>query len=508
MAASLPTDAPLAAATRGVKRYGTTFGDQPARLFDAASYGNARATFFSESRGRLDAQPPGMARSLFSMEYGFGNVPPNAFAPVFSENEASVNPKIEPKGRQYHSLAHFVQGMAGTPAPGRFHLAALFRVSVDARRRNIGLHLQANDTPKSGADISRSLVTADATPSLAASPAVLNAVMAAMQMDLLSKNLAAAAGAAAAMAASAYARLTPLDLWFGPPAAAEAEALYGDADRAPKSLKDVIPMFAGFAWDGVVVQEEAVEGSSTSMNEGRRMLPGGMLSASGRGGAPATKLATVTHAGQAPMLDYFDGAGVTEGATLFAILRKFPAGTTGAGGGGAGAASSRAKLVYSLAQKLDDVIYGTSGEYTSQERPFELDIGARDNMIPISVDNDGYCVAAAGGEAVAIPGGAGGGDDRDMQVPFQPYEWGFYANPTGDRWVPPDVRRYTDEWGRVRDDALVVYLGRIVHAPIDAVYRPPATGETFRPLRSVMAALGKPVMQVILAGAPAAMLIN
>jgi hypothetical protein len=436
----------LGEAGRGLKRnYGTSIGNDPVRLFDARSYGNPRTEFASGSRGRSDAQPPGIGADVLDMGFNFGSVPPNDYAPIFAERELSANPRIVPYGRQYDSMANMIGGqMLGTHAPGRHHLAAVMRRPIPGSYRNVSLHFT---TPMEVP----TLAMADAAPMPAAAPNVLNAVTGLMQRELCAKDV------------DAYLDMTPTEFWNGPLIGPGLDAVIGAATAAklreyPNPIaQHLMPNFAGFSWDGIVAQEEAFEGASTSMHNGRRTMPGvgGVLSELAPGDAQARKLVTVTAKGQQIGFDYCNRCGVHEGAYVFAVLRKFPR-------------AFGESLTYSLVQKYDDIDASTN-DTQSHEREFTID----DEAVNRRLVDHGLANATQ----------------------FMPLEWGFVA--WGDRVLPREYTDYVDEKGRTRHDALVVPVAQVLHAPLGGPAKPSVAASHFRGLRSVRKALASPMMAMI-----------
>ena len=93
-------------------------------------------------------------------------------------------------------------------------------------------------------------------------------------------------------------------------------------------------------------------------------------------------------------------------------------------------------------------------------------------------------------------------DVNGARVPMLPYEWAYVVGRIGAQ-PPLSATMYKDEWGRVRLDAVVTEIGRVVINGLgDRFVAPEMEGDSaaanVHPLRSQERAMLAPVMDVIL----------
>jgi hypothetical protein len=340
---------------------------------------------------------------------GYTSLPPVGSWPtsvndIVSQEDFNVNMRIKPFGRRYQPL-----GAAGFTAPGYAQIALIPKAKPASRNTWIetgaGAMLMPNDAI------------------WAVNPVQWNYLLAQIQLQLARDT------------PERYLDLTPADIWFGAKAADGSNPFEG-----------VLPDYMPWHIDGAVEFERGDTGGSTLYTEGYQSTRDGQLLSPP---LDAGKDVTTSTCGQAKVVDYWEGQGVQENASLWMLLKKCdrhanPAPHT---------------LTYTLAQKSIQLAVA-EGAYTHTVTRATVEVNGAD-------------------------------------VPLLPYELHFLSVPDGGT-VPPEYRRYVDERGYYRYDTLVLRLGRCLFAPPGLAYKDAPPPEKLQPMRDARKFMGRREFDVLL----------
>jgi len=416
-----------------------------------ASIGEARRTG-KRDISSLDPTAAGISREqafsrLFQASAGppgqsLTALPPRVTGPasvngVIQQRDFGVNPRIKPFGRRYLALAGNKFG--GMSAPG-FAQLALVRKSKP-RRKNARVGIEGFSNYDYSHGYKDPMGGSDMNAGFVVPGDALWAVTPLQWNFLMAKaqlNLAQ-------KDAARYRKLRPIELFFGQTA----------NSKDPNPFGTHMPDYEGWHADGIVEFERGETGDSTRRNEGYAAAAGQLMSPPPGAG----KLVTVSCAGEVSIVDYFGGQGVQEGSRLYAILTKGTDWVSDPDEAGA-----NTDLTYTLAQKAIDTQF-SEGHYTH------------------TIGNASFLLDP---------------NDPDSRVKLRPYEWRFVAVANGGE-LPREYRQYKDEWGMLRSDAHVVYIGYVMWAPPGLVTgRTPAL-EQLRPLRDGRLAMSRQEIRIVAA---------
>lgn len=424
--------------------FGPAGGTPLARIEADVRKGANEARRFSSTPGagimdtpKLQAMLSGQRAALMRADYVLpgGPVPlasaqafvgPTA-APVAGSFEASdqtrMNTRI-PIIREYFvaSTGRRGNGRTGgdTFESSEFDLPSQYGLSIIKRPRGkAGSALKVGSMPRNPLQPSPFSMTSvgaqqqlmTETPLLAYSPEAWNAYIAMELLALLKTDPAR------------YQKLTPSEIWYGVPD---------------------LP-WTGWSWDGVMSIETMNGRSSKETND---YLPNPRLGrASYAGGGAASKFGTVVTQGETDIIDYTNGRGLQEGATLHFVLSRMP-----------------------LSNER-----GLSQTYVTSSKSTPLVLGAQGTSHTVTSPT------VAELNAIFAPTQA----CDNVVAPFRPCQLAAVMDASGAGFVNHELKVHEDEWGVTHYDAMSFNIGRVMFAPFVYQFKPPVMERNspfFRPV--------------------------
>ncbi len=403
----------IESAGRGAKRFGSVLS--PKDLIHNRNFNDG-----NEARQRTRASgamsfakyaKDGIRSAMKSMAFDWYQNGPNPFGPGLQESE-DVNPRVILFGRVYTAVSSALHlSAADMGPPGEKELAIVYRQPV--RSNNIVMSLDVGSQIEGVGPMIEPGFIMQGTPCLAATVLQWNYMMADMQYQWAYDDY------------EAYIRVPPTWLWHGVPKDIN-KGLYW-VDRMLKNLKGLSEL-RGWSLDGAVGITAGDDGGAPMVNSGFRSLNNGALI--GAGGSTKRYHVTVAAKGEFPMYDYWCGRGMTEGARLYFVCRKYES---------------------SQYERLEDNAKSLVFHLVSK---------------PIDEDRDAaHMVRTIKGRVVI-------NKTTGEEVDFCPHLLAPAADPSGS---PLDRAHgcYSDENKERNTDGVFLHVGKVFSAPIRMTYKQP-----------------------------------